>query len=97
MRKGCLPPQRRALSAALPSIDALPNRCLKTDRWQGYLPAFSVAGLCHHRNLLGWWPWHILLLALIAARNPKAVQNCETCATRPLTANPVREPISIGI
>ena len=36
--------------------------------------------------LLGWWPWHILLLALIAARNPRPSQNCETCGTRPLTA-----------
>ena len=34
--------------------------------------------------LLGWWPWHILLLALIASSESQAVQNCETCGTRPL-------------
>jgi hypothetical protein len=33
--------------------------------------------------LLGWWPWHILLLALIAARNPRPSKTVKRAARAP--------------
>jgi hypothetical protein len=33
--------------------------------------------------LLGWWPWHILLLALIAARNPRPSKIVKRAARAP--------------
>ena len=42
--------------------------------------------------LLGWWPWHILLLALIAARNPRPSKTVKRTARAPWPPKQITTP-----
>jgi hypothetical protein len=42
--------------------------------------------------LLGWWPWHILLLALIAARNPRPSKIVKRAARAPWPPKQITTP-----